>query len=117
MSGTSAATGREWKKRDFFVEHIAPETNYKDRICISAFGDKISNIPAAGTSATFRFYISARDTSRGVFNSVNFVDFTPAQTAASQPQQPAAPSASSSQIVRADNALRGYDASQDELPF
>lgn len=77
QSGTST-TGKQWTKRDFVVVDN-PNDEYPDRVCLTAFGERINDIPQVGSRGVFEFNLDARETARGIFNSNNFIRFTPAQ--------------------------------------
>lgn len=77
QSGTTT-TGEQWTKCDFIVVDN-PKDKYPNRIWLTAFNERIIDIPQVGSKGVFQYSFIAREAASGVFLSVIFCRFIPAQ--------------------------------------
>lgn len=89
QSGTTTK-GKQWTKCDFIVVDN-PKDKYPNRVWLTAFDERILDIPQVGSKGVFEYYFNALDTANGVFISVIFSRFYPAQPEPPQQAAPAVP--------------------------
>ena len=108
-----------WKKQDFVIE---TEGQYPKKVCISAWGDKVSeNMLVVGKEVTVSFDIESRE-----FNGRWYTDVrawkveegggTPVEPYYAAPQQTASTPAATNKNAAPDFLITAED-SKDDLPF
>ncbi|WP_337044470.1 DUF3127 domain-containing protein [Emticicia sp. 17c] len=105
-----------WKKQDFVIE---TDGQYPKKVCISAWGDKISeNMLTVGKEVTVSFDIESREFNGRWYTDVRAwrVDEASASTAETPYYAPPAAPETNSRAVSSEFLASGGD-SKDDLPF